>query len=850
MRDLRAGLGTPDSDRVLVGGRSRWERGMRDEHLSEVRRPARYVGGEWGAVRRKGHVRLRFVLSYPDTYEVGMSYLGLHILYDILNSREDIWCERLFAPWPDREQQMRQRGEILHTLESDSPVGEADIIGFSLQHELVYTNALTLLDLAGLPLRAVSRDQAHPLVIAGGPCTFNPASMSAFVDAFVIGEAEETVIEIVDAVIESKERCWSRSETLRRLANIAGVFVPSLYGRVRNRLGEICFGSPLSDDIPARVKKRLVDFERSPYPTQQVVPSARIIQRRLSLEIMRGCARGCRFCQAGFTNRPVRERSTSRLLSDMSRALESTGYDEVALLSLSSGDHSRIAEIVRALVSHCEPKSVSVSLPSLRLDGFDTEIPRELERVRGGGLTFAPEAGTERLRRAINKPIDDTTILQTIENAMSRHWDSCKLYFMIGLPSETNEDVCGIPELSLRIRRALNDRGWRRGKLHVSVGAFCPKPHTPYQWCGQIPMAEMNRRFRLIRSRIRHRGIKLSTHDIEPSLLEAVLARGDMRLSDVIEAAFHGGCRFDEWTECFRWEGWLKAFAQSNFEPGPLAEKTYEPDELPPWAVIDCGLNPRYLWHEYMRTFDARPSHHCGDERCRVCGVCDGETVVTVHASPCEAKTEIEASLDTRETFRYRLRYEKRDPSVWLSHQDLIGTIHSMLRRAAVGMAFSHGYHPHPKIVFGGALPVGIESIAEYLDITTTQPYETDDLCARLNACSPDGIVWIRARELGEAEAKITEVITADEYRVSWEKKAHSPFCPPTDVLERLGIASAVREDDGIRVVIRRRRGEPPRLHNLVKALQDSQVIPCGVSITRSEQLRGPDNDFVPVIVR
>jgi radical SAM family uncharacterized protein/radical SAM-linked protein len=799
-------------------------------------------------VRHKDSVRLRFVLAYPDAYEVGMSYLGLHILYDILNNREDIWCERVFTPWPDREEQMRRRGELLRTLESDSPVAEVDLIGLSLQHELVYTNALTLLDLAGLPLRAVERDESHPLVIAGGPCAYNPAPMSAFVDAFVIGEAEESVLELADMVIESKTRGWSRPETLRRLASLPGVFVPSLYTRVRNRLGEVCFGCPLSDDVPARVRKRIVDIEQSPYPIAQVVPSAKIIQRRLSLEIMRGCARGCRFCQAGFISRPNRERSVSRLLADASRALEATGYDEVSLLSLSSGDHSRIDELVRVLVSHCEPRSVSVSLPSLRLDGFDAAIPRELERVHGGGLTFAPEAGTDRLRRAINKPIDDATILHTIENAVNRHWSSCKLYFMVGLPSETDEDVCAIPGLSLRIRRALNARGWLRGTLHVCAGSFCPKPHTPYQWYGQIPGGEIDRRLRLIRSRIRHRGIKLSTGDIEPSILEATLARGDLRLSDVIEAAFRGGCRFDEWTECFRWEGWVKAFGESDLEPSRLAERTYEPDDLLPWAVIDTGLNPRYLWHEYLRTFDARPSHHCGDERCRVCGVCDGETVVTVHARQGEAELKIDHRLHSHETFQYRLRYEKRGSSAWLSHQDLIETIDSTLRRATIRLAFTKGYHPHPKIVFAGALPVGVESTAEYLDITATESYRTEDLCARLNAHSPEGIIWTGARQLSVGDAKITNVIIADEYRISWQHGKYAAFGPPLEVLERLAIASVVQEKEGVRIVVRRRRGEPPRLHNLMKALQDLGVIPSGATLSRSEQLRSADSDLVPVM--
>ncbi|MFH1737632.1 MAG: radical SAM protein [bacterium] len=349
--------------------------------------------------------------------------------------------------------------------------------------------------------------------------------------------------------------------------------------------------------------------------------------------------------------------------------MKSTGFDEVSLLSLSSGDYSPIKGLVEDLIDYCATKNVSVSLPSLRLDGFADEIPRNLERIRAGGLTFAPEAGTERLRRAINKPIEDATILRTITSAMSRHWENCKLYFMVGLPSETDEDILGITELSLRIRRELTSQGWRRGTLHISIGTFCPKPHTPYQWCGQIPDSEIRRRIEMIRSALRHRRIKLSTHDTEPSILEAILSRGNIQLSSVIEAAFHAGCRFDEWSECFQWERWLEAFAQSDLHPSALAEKTYEREDLLPWSVVDCGLNPQYLWHEHVRTFNNRVSLHCGHRQCRACGVCDTETVFTVRAPLRDSGPETPRDVDTGGTFRYRLKYEKQGASAWLSHR-------------------------------------------------------------------------------------------------------------------------------------------------------------------------------------
>jgi len=821
---------------------------MKIDHLAEVQKPARYTGGEWGMRRPKDSARLRFIFAYPETYEVGMSYLGLQILYDLLNSQANIWCERVFAPWLDRERKMREGGESLCSLESGLPVKEADVIGFSLQHELVYTNVLLMLDLAGLPLRSSERDETHPLVIAGGPCTCNPAPMSAFIDAYVIGEAEEVVLELTDHIIRSKNEAQLRLETLRGLARIPGVFVPSLYERTQNRLGEICFGPPIHEDIPRRVRKRIVSVEKQRTPTDQLVPSTRIAHHRLSMEIMRGCARGCRFCQAGFANRPLRERAVSSLLEDATKTLEATGHDEISLLSLSTGDYSRIKELTEGLLSYCEPRRIAMSLPSLRLDGYASEISRFLERIRGGGMTFAPEAGTERLRRAINKPIADDAILQTIRNSISKHWSSYKLYFMVGLPSEAEEDIRGIIDLSSRIRRELNEQGWRRGTLHVSVGAFSPKPHTPYQWCGQISLDEIRRRLKLVRSGICRRGIKVSTHDVEPSVLEAILARGDIRQADVIETAYRGGARFDEWSESFQWEIWLSAFDDAGMSHVTLAEKTYQQDDLLPWNVIDLGLDTAYLWREYQRTFDVKPSRHCGEEKCRLCGVCDGETWITVRAPKENIASQPADEARPSETFRYRLRYEKRGSATWLSHQDLIGTMNSIFRRAGVRLAFSKGFHPHPKFVFGGALSVGIEGVKEYLDISTEKPYKTVDLIARLNAVSPEGIKWTGAWPLDVTEGKITSIIQGDEYRICWDAESgETDRALLRAVLEELGVSKAVDEENGVRIIVPRRDGGAPGIMNMVEVMREKGIVPAIVRITRTEQYRTIEGNPVPV---
>lgn len=824
---------------------------MKADYLIDVQKPARYAGGEWGAISPKDEARLTFVFAYPETYEVGMSYLGLQILYSILNAQPEIQCARAFAPWADREQQIRSADEPLRALEGDLPVGQAEIVGFSLQHEIAYTNVLLMLDLARIPLRSKERTESHPLIVAGGPCVCNPAPMSPFIDAFVIGEAEESVVELANTVLESKDRHASRSEILHRLARIPGVFVPSLYQRIHNRLGEICFGDPIETDLPKRVSKRTVDATNWLFPTNQIVPSTKIAQHRLSLEIMRGCARGCRFCQAGFANRPLRERPVSDLLDDAKKSLETTGYDEVSLLSLSSGDYSRIRELTEGLIAYCEPHRISVSLPSLRMDGYAPEISRTLERVRGGGMTFAPEAGTERLRNAINKPIDDNTILETVRNAVSKHWSSFKTYFMIGLPSETDEDIEGIIDLSTRIRRELNDCGWRRGTLHVSVGAFSPKPHTPFQWCGQIPLMEIRRRLGTIRSRIRQRGIKVSTHSPEPSVLEAALARGDIRLADVIERAYRLGARFDGWSESFQWEIWQTAFIESSLDPAALAEKSYEKADRLPWEVVDLGLNHEYLWREYQRTFETKPSQHCGERKCRLCGVCDDGSVITVRASDGDLP-RLDGRLSEEsptELYRYRLEYRKHMPAVWLSHQDLLGTMDAIFRRAGIRLSFSKGFHPHPKIVFGSALSVGVESEKEYLDILTEKPYKTADLCERLNAVSPAGIVWTGAWSLQPGDKKITSIVDADEYLIHWDRSRSDGIVEAgQETISELGIARWSIEKNGIRVLVPRRDGGAPRILNKIDALKDRSIVPREARVKRVEQLKRDNDGFVPVM--
>ena len=838
--------------------------------LSGVTKPVRYTGGELGSVV-KAEARLRMAIAYPDVYEVGMSYIGLQILYDIINKQTDYACERVFAPWPDMEQAIRDADEPLRSLETDTALGEMDILGFSFQHDLAYTNFLCMLDLAGIPLRSSARSEAHPLVIAGGPCAYNPAPIADFVDAFVIGEAEDVILELLAEVLKAKESHTSRVDTLLELARIPGVFVPCFYERVPNRLGYLCFGEPTEPGIASVVRKRIVDFENSAYPTRQIIPNGRVIQHRLTMEIMRGCPRGCRFCQAGFTNRPVRERSVDRIQELTREGLAETGYDDVTLMSLSSGDYTRADALTECIMSDHEDRRVSVTLPSLRLDGFSENIPRVLERVSGGGLTFAPEAGTERLRKAVNKFISDEQIFDTISKVFNKNWETAKLYFMIGLPTETDEDVIGIADLAKRIRIHLDGMGWRRGRVHISVGTFSPKPHIPYQWYGQISEPEARRRIELIKKHIKHPKIKFNWHGTRPSRLEASLARGDIRLADVIETAFRAGARFDEWHECFQDRIWQEAFDRHELSYQGYASQEYAHDDLLPWDVISVHLNKRYLWHEWQRTFDEKGTFHCGNELCRVCGVCRDDTAVTVHTPPPREEPAVAAESEVREaeaqpaTHRYRIAYEKTGPLLYASHQDLLSVLDAVLRRARLEMAYTRGFSPSPKVVFSSALSVGVEGLDEYLDVETTREYAPEALSIALSNAAPPGMHVRAVVALEDDALNVARIIHACRYQLEtvpptgWsvppvEDLRHEVLsAEPAAVLETLEEEPVLEAGTKIRLnfFVERRHGNLPSAKRLIAWVRKLLGGDARITVRRTAQLCLDENgNAVPILPR
>jgi radical SAM family uncharacterized protein len=604
--------------------------------LPHVEKPARYIGCEDGAIEPgplTGKVGWLFI--YPDTYEIGLPNQGLQILYELINERADARAERTYAPWIDMEAEMRRRGVPLFSLESHHPAGEFDLLAFNLSAELVYTNVLNCIDLAGVPVRAAERAGEHPLVVAGGHCTYNPEPLADFVDAFVIGDGEEVVGEITDAV-----RVWksggrtagSRQRLLHDLARLPGVYVPSCYD-VAYDGADLVAVTPRYADVPERVEKRTIaDLADWPYPKQQLVPMTEVVHDRLNVEIFRGCTRGCRFCQAGMITRPVRERPADQVRQMIGDGLRRTGYDEVSLTSLSSADFSGIDELVEGIVA--DHDQVSVSLPSLRVDAFTVGIATEIQKVRRTGLTFAPEAGTWRMRQVINKLIREEDLYGAMESSFSQGWRRVKLYFLTGLPTETDEDTLAIAELARNCVRV--GRRHRNGvTVTASIGGFVPKPQTPFQWFGQDTVAELNRKIGLLREASRRdRGVQLRWHDPRATLAEGIASRGDRRIGAVIEEVWRRGGTFQEWSERFSLDLWSEAMAAHGLSIDWYVHRHRDQDEVLPWAHISAGLHDDFLWQEWQDALTVSGTPDCRWTPCYDCGACTGFGLEHVVASP------------------------------------------------------------------------------------------------------------------------------------------------------------------------------------------------------------------------
>ena len=749
--------------------------------LKSVSKPARYSGGEYGEIiKDKSAVKARFAFCFPDTYEIGMSNLGVRLLYGALNRHSDIWCERVYDPWVDMQEEMKKHDLPLVALESKDPLDEFDFVGFTLQYEMSYTNVLNMLDLAKIPLRAADRGEDDPLVIGGGPCSFNPEPIADFFDLFNVGEGEIMLPAIVRLYIRMKEEGrYTRADFLHEAARtIPGVYVPSLYEVSYFPDGRIESYRPIYDDIPARVQKQIIrDLDRVYFPEKVVMPYIETVHDRIMLEVYRGCIRGCRFCQAGAIYRPVREKSHEVLNRQAQALFRSTGYEEISLTSLSISDYTALEPLCDELLSWTDDNMVSLSLPSLRVDNFNRDLMNRIESVRSSSLTFAPEAGTQRLRDVINKNVTESDVLRAVNVAFDGGKTNVKLYFMEGLPTETDDDLVGIGKLAERVVDAFfenpNHSRGRRPQVTVSVSCFIPKPFTAFQWEAQDTMEELARKQDVVGRAITNRHIRYQHHDAEVSRIEAVLARGDRRLSHALELACAEGFKFDAWDEFFDYGKWLSVIERAGLDPAFYANRPFGLDEVLPWDIIDCGVTKAFFLRERERAYAEKNTPNCR-EQCSGCGAnaLGGDRAVCPHvkAFPPEEITAlppveipnrravIESWKKLAEPKTVRIKFRKVGSLQYISHLDLQRTFARVLVRADIPMWYTQGFNPHAKVVFGLPLSVGTESECEFIDLRLDRDIPPAELRARLNR---ELTAEMEISEAYEPSSKFTDIAWA-----------------------------------------------------------------------------------------
>jgi radical SAM family uncharacterized protein/radical SAM-linked protein len=732
------------------------------ELLPILPRPSRYLGSEWGVTRKApATVTARCALAFPDMYEVGMSYLGQKILAEAVNAHPEFWAERVFTPCQETAAILREHEVPLATLESDTPLADMDAIAFSLTHELCYTNVLYMLDLAGIPFRAADRDESHPLILAGGGATFNGEPMAPFFDAMVIGDGEETLPAILTVVAQAKKDGLSRETVLRKIIDIPGVYVPTFF----EDQGP---GQPLKPLVVGydHVEKAVVDdLDRTAFPKGQVIPFD-AIHDRLTMEIARGCTRGCRFCQAGMIYRPVRERSLETLDDILTDGLAVTGYEETSMLSLSTGDFSALDTLFTRSFDQCAAEQISISLPSLRVGSLSAPIMERISSIRRTGATLAPEAGSQRMRDVINKGVDEQGVLDHVRMLFDNGWQGVKLYFMIGLPTETDEDLDAIVDLCLKVRDVAG-RHVKRLQVTAAVSPFVPKPHTPFQWETQIPLEEIYRRIGYLRDAFRpHKRLNMRFHEPEMTSLEGVFSRGDRRLAEVVERAYAKGALFSSWKDHLHLEPYREAVAEAGLSweeyTGPR-----DADGPLPWDHLHSGVTNRFLLKERERALSGKITEDCRYGACRNCGVCqfDGRvsTLATQAADkdirPRQVFTErdqegeqppysVEKPDLTVKGGHYRLWYEKTGPAAYLSQLEIQAVFERAFRRARLPLSFSAGFHPMPRLSFGMALPVGVSSRAEWINVFLREDVEPEELVRRMTPVMPEGLSPIRADRL------------------------------------------------------------------------------------------------------
>ena len=717
-----------------------------DDILPFVEMPSRYLGSEINIVRKDlDRVKLRFALAFPDLYEIGTSHFGMQILYHILNAEPDIAAERVFTPGVDMETILRNTGRPLFSLESRESIKRFDIIGFSLLYELNYTNVLTILDLAQIPFLASERSLTYPLIIAGGPCTCNPEPIAEFFDAIVVGDGENVVLEMAGAWLRWKKDARADKEALlKRWSQIEGVYIPSFFEfRIDDR--GIQTVTPRYSNY-TKVRRAIVaDLDKIPFPEKPIIPFGRPVHDRLRLEVSRGCTRGCRFCQAGMIYRPVRERSPEHLLSLCASSIAATGYEDISLLSLSTGDYGCIIPLMERLMARFASDNVAVSLPSLRAGTLTPELMKLIKKVRKTGFTIAPEAGSQRLRDVINKNINEREIIDTVKDAFNLGWRVFKLYFMIGLPTETDDDLEALVDLVKKLRRIKGPNG-RWGKINVSVATFIPKSHTPFQWAGQISLAESRSKINRLHDQLRLPGIQFKWQNPEVSRLEGLWARGDRRLSRLLITAYKKGCRFDGWSDKFRYRLWQEALEEEGIDPDIFSAGKQDFSEPLPWDHIDSRISKDFLKTEWEKALDRSFTNDCRQGECAQCGACDfREIEVKTYPDIQNEPFAVNGTTQYVETGSKKLSvyYSRLDQAKYLGHLEMVNVFLRALRRAEIPVVFSQGFHPKPKISFDDPLPIGIESQEEHFTLSVPGFVRPEAVTRGLNAHLPDGLTII-----------------------------------------------------------------------------------------------------------